>query len=49
MFYQARLNEKIQKLMKGKAKKVKIWITPLLNDAGFVGAAMLGKKEKENE
>lgn len=49
LFYQARLNEKIQKLMKGKAKKVKIWVTPLLNDAGFVGAAMLGKKEKENE
>lgn len=48
-YYGFQLKQKIEQLMKGSNEYVFIKVTPLLNDAGFVGAAMLGKEKLENE
>lgn len=49
LFWDAMLKKKINKKLVKTDKHINIWATPLLNDAGFIGAAMLGKENIENE
>lgn len=49
LFYCLKLKQRINEKTANTDEHITIWITPLLNDAGFVGAAMLAERSENNE